>query len=182
MYVGKVLTREQTENALSVVDRAFAAEGQGYSRINSNREQVKLGRRMHQMPPALQEAVAVLEAHWLRADPAGGGAAGGGEMPPLMDVYALRTAQDESKARQPWTARFRCTLVLAWPDGHDEVFAGKVNGTLVWPMRGEQGHGYDPMFQPDGHEVTFAEMDAEQKNSISHRADAFAKLIAGCFG
>ena len=57
-----------------------------------------------------------------------------------------------------------------------------MNGTLVWPMRGEQGHGYDPMFQPDGHEVTFAEMDAEQKNSISHRADAFAKLIAGCFG
>ena len=49
-------------------------------------------------------------------------------------------------------------------------------------MRGEQGHGYDPMFQPDGHDFTFAEMDAEQKNSISHRADAFAKLIAGCFG
>ena len=61
MYVGKALTREQTENALSAVDRAFAAEGQGYSRINSNREQVKLGRRMHQMVPALQEAVAVLE-------------------------------------------------------------------------------------------------------------------------
>ena len=101
MYVGKVLTREQTENALSVVDRAFAAEGQGYSRINSNREQVKLGRRMHQMPPALQEAVAVLEAHWLRADPAAGG-----EMPPLMDVYALRTAQDErddvARAPQAW--------------------------------------------------------------------------------
>ena len=82
----------------------------------------------------------------------------------------------------PHLARFCCTLVLAWPDGHDEVFAGKVNGTLGWPMRGEQGHGYDPMFQPDGHDFTFAEMDAEQKNSISHRADAFAKLIAGCFG
>ena len=101
MYVGKALTREQTENALSAVDRAFAAEGQGYSRINSNREQVKLGRRMHQMVPALQEAVAVLEAHWLRADPAAGG-----EMPPLMDVYALRTARDErddvARAPQAW--------------------------------------------------------------------------------
>ena len=100
----------------------------------------------------------------------------------VMAMTKTRKLLEEKNAPHPRRARFCATLVLAWPDGHDEVFAGKVNGTLVWPMRGEQGHGYDPMFQPDGHEVTFAEMDAEQKNSISHRADAFAKLIAGCFG
>ena len=100
----------------------------------------------------------------------------------IMAMTKTRDLLEEKNAPYPRRARFCATLVLAWPDGHDEVFAGKVNGTLVWPMRGEQGHGYDPMFQPDGHDFTFAEMDAEQKNSISHRADAFAKLIAGCFG
>jgi len=81
----------------------------------------------------------------------------------------------------PRTARFCCTLVLAWPDGHDEVFAGVMPGQIVWPMRGEQGHGYDPIFQPEGSDVTFGEMDRWEKNKISHRADAFAKLIAGSF-
>ncbi|MEP2955050.1 MAG: RdgB/HAM1 family non-canonical purine NTP pyrophosphatase [Sulfitobacter sp.] len=100
----------------------------------------------------------------------------------IMAMTKTRDLLEEKNASHPRRARFCATLVLAWPDGHDEVFAGKVNGSLVWPMRGEQGHGYDPMFQPDGHDITFAEMDAEQKNSISHRADAFAKLIAGCFG
>ena len=84
-------------------------------------------------------------------------------------------------ATHPRRARFCSTLVLAWPDGHDEVFTGKVNGTLVWPMRGAQGHGYDPMFMPDGYDITFAEMDFTVKNTISHRADAFAKLVKGCF-
>lgn len=89
-------------------------------------------------------------------------------------------ACEKISAPQPRLARFRSTLVLAWPDGHDEVFAGKVEGQLVWPMRGQQGHGYDPMFQPIGHEVTFAEMDPAQKNEISHRADAFRQLVT-CF-
>ena len=70
---------------------------------------------------------------------------------------------------------------MAWPDGHDEVFAGTIEGRIIWPMRGAEGHGYDPVFQPDGHDMTFAEMNAEQKNRISHRADAFAKLVKGCF-
>jgi len=91
-------------------------------------------------------------------------------------------AECEAKAAPlPRTARFRSTLVLAWPDGSDQVFEGKVEGTLVWPMRGAQGHGYDPMFMPVGHDVTFAEMDPGLKNQISHRADAFAKFVAGCF-
>jgi len=81
----------------------------------------------------------------------------------------------------PRRAQFRCTLVLAWPDGHDEVFEGVMPGQVVWPMRGAQGHGYDPIFQPDGFDVTFGEMDRWQKNEISHRADAFRKLVAGCF-
>ncbi len=89
-------------------------------------------------------------------------------------------ACEKINAPQPRLARFRSTLVLAWPDGHDEVFAGKVEGQLVWPMRGAAGHGYDPMFQPIGHEVTFAEMDPAEKNEISHRADAFRQLVT-CF-
>lgn len=83
---------------------------------------------------------------------------------------------------EPWTARFRCTLVLAWPDEHDEVFPGTVEGRIVWPARGTQGHGYDPIFEPDGYDITFGEMDRWKKNRISHRADAFDKLVKGCFG
>ncbi len=87
---------------------------------------------------------------------------------------------EAADAPYPRTARFCCTLVLAWPDGHDEVFPGVMPGQVVWPMRGDQGHGYDPIFQPDGYDVTFGEMDRWEKNRISHRADAFAKLKA-CF-
>ncbi|WP_445809082.1 RdgB/HAM1 family non-canonical purine NTP pyrophosphatase [Yoonia sp.] len=89
---------------------------------------------------------------------------------------------EAAKAPYPRLAQFRCTLVLAWPDGHDVVFEGVMPGQIVWPMRGDQGHGYDPIFQPEGHIQTFGEMDRWEKNKISHRADAFAKLIAGCFG
>ncbi|RYH04209.1 RdgB/HAM1 family non-canonical purine NTP pyrophosphatase [Salipiger sp. IMCC34102] len=97
---------------------------------------------------------------------------------------AMRRAFDaleDISAPHPRTARFCCTLVLAWPDGHDEVFEGTIDGRIVWPGRGDQGHGYDPIFQPDGHEQTFGEMDRWEKNRMSHRADAFAKLVAGCF-
>ncbi|MCM2561967.1 RdgB/HAM1 family non-canonical purine NTP pyrophosphatase [Lutimaribacter sp. EGI FJ00015] len=100
-------------------------------------------------------------------------------------VVAMTRAHDallERGAPEPWTARFCCTLVLAWPDGHDEVFPGVMAGRVVWPMRGDQGHGYDPIFQPDGYDVTFGEMDRWEKNKISHRADAFRKFVAGCFG
>ena len=90
-------------------------------------------------------------------------------------------ALEAANAPAPRTARFCCTLVLAWPDGHDDVFAGTIAGKVVWPMRGELGHGYDPIFQPDGYDVTFGEMDRWQKNEISHRADAFRKLVKACF-
>lgn len=82
-----------------------------------------------------------------------------------------------SDAPFPRTARFCCTFVLAWPDGHDEVFEGRVEGQVVWPMRGEEGHGYDPIFQPDSYNITFGEMDRWEKNKISHRARAFEQLV-----
>jgi XTP/dITP diphosphohydrolase len=88
---------------------------------------------------------------------------------------------EEVAAPYPRTARFRCVLVLAWPDGDEAVFDGTIEGQCVWPMRGTQGHGYDPMFQPDGFEITLGEMDRWQKNEISHRGDAFRKLVAACF-
>src|SRR5690606_14371549 len=80
------------------------------------------------------------------------------------------------------SARFVCTLALAWPDGHADVYEGAANGHLTWPPRGELGFGYDPVFIPDGMALTFAEMDPAEKHRISHRADAFAKLVAGAFG
>jgi len=99
-------------------------------------------------------------------------------------VMAMTRTHDELQAinaPHPRLAQFRCTLVLAWPDGHDEVFEGVMPGQVVWPMRGDQGHGYDPIFQPDGYDITFGEMDRWEKNKISHRADAFKKFVAGCF-
>jgi XTP/dITP diphosphohydrolase len=96
-------------------------------------------------------------------------------------VMAMQRAHNELEsvnAPHPRLARFCCTLVLAWPDGHDEIFEGVMAGQVVWPMRGDQGHGYDPIFQPEGYDITFAEMDRWEKNKISHRADAFAKLVS----
>ena len=78
-------------------------------------------------------------------------------------------------------AHFVCALSLCWPDGHLETFEGRVDGHLVWPPRGDKGFGYDPMFRPWGHEVSFGEMDPEAKHAISHRADAFRKLVAAIF-
>ncbi len=81
----------------------------------------------------------------------------------------------------PHLAQFRCTLVLAWPDGTDVVCEGVMAGQIVWPGRGDLGHGFDPIFQPDGYSQTFAEMDRWEKNRISHRGRAFQKLIEECF-
>ena len=79
------------------------------------------------------------------------------------------------------TGTFVCALALAWPDGHCEVFQGTVSGLIVWPPRGENGFGYDPIFVPEGREETFGELAPEVKHAISHRADAFKKLVAACF-
>ncbi len=99
-------------------------------------------------------------------------------------TLAMTRTWDELQALNapfPRKARFCCTLVLAWPDGEDAVFEGYANGQIVWPMRGELGHGYDPIFMPEGYDTTFGEMDRWKKNQISHRAEAFRKLVAACF-
>ena len=84
-------------------------------------------------------------------------------------------------------AAFIAALCLAWPDGHVEEFEGRVDGTLIWPPRGDKGFGYDPMFLPDGHTRTFGEMPSEEKHGLpphgkglSHRARAFLKLAEAC--
>jgi XTP/dITP diphosphohydrolase len=79
------------------------------------------------------------------------------------------------------SAFFICTLALAWPDGHAELFEGRVLGMLAWPPRGTMGFGYDPVFVPQGRDVSFAELDPAEKHAMSHRADAFRKLVAALF-
>ena len=75
------------------------------------------------------------------------------------------------------TAEFVCALTLAWPDGHKISFEGRVSGTIIWPQRGDQGFGYDPIFMPTGHQITFGEMEPAKKHAMSHRAVAFAQLV-----
>jgi XTP/dITP diphosphohydrolase len=79
------------------------------------------------------------------------------------------------------SARFVCTLALVWPDGEECVVEGEVQGSLIWPPRGALGFGYDPVFVPAGGTETFAEIPPEAKHAISHRADAFAKLVGAVF-
>ncbi len=77
---------------------------------------------------------------------------------------------------------FSCVLAIAWPDGDSAVYEGRVDGAYTWPPRGDKGFGYDPVFVPAGGYETFAEIDPDEKHRISHRADAFAKLVAEQFG
>ncbi|MAC80991.1 MAG: non-canonical purine NTP pyrophosphatase, RdgB/HAM1 family [Rhodobacteraceae bacterium] len=100
----------------------------------------------------------------------------------VMAMERTHRELEAANAPFPRTAQFCCTLVLAWPDGHDEVYEGVMPGQVVWPMRGDQGHGYDPIFVPDGYDITFGQMDRWEKNKISHRAKATAQFIAANFG
>ena len=84
----------------------------------------------------------------------------------------------EEVGAEDFSAWFTCALAVAWPDGPAVVVEGRVDGTLVFPGRGDRGHGYDPIFVADGHDITFGEMDPIAKDQISHRALAFAKLKA----
>lgn len=93
---------------------------------------------------------------------------------------AMRRVMEALGGSDDRRARFVCALALAWPDGHVECVEGRVDGRLVWPPRGSRGFGYDPMFVPEGAAETFGEMAPEAKHAISHRADAFAKLVAAC--
>jgi XTP/dITP diphosphohydrolase len=93
-------------------------------------------------------------------------------------VEGLLCEQGADVDRSAW---FSCVLALAWPDGDSAVYEGRVDGSLAWPPRGTIGFGYDPVFVPRGRSETFAELDPEEKHRISHRADAFAKLVADQF-
>ncbi|MDX1736712.1 MAG: RdgB/HAM1 family non-canonical purine NTP pyrophosphatase [Alphaproteobacteria bacterium] len=95
--------------------------------------------------------------------------------------YAMEKLHGELGDEADRTARFICALAIVWPDGEEIVVEGEVVGDIIWPMRGDKGFGYDPVFQPKGYDVTFAEMDPSDKHAMSHRADAFKKLVEACF-
>lgn len=110
----------------------------------------------------------IYSARW-----AGPGKDFGLAMQKVEDALAASGSQDRS-------AQFVCALALVWPDGEEVAFEGTVSGQLVWPPRGTHGFGYDPVFQADGLDITFGEMDPERKHGMSHRADAFRQLLAAC--
>jgi XTP/dITP diphosphohydrolase len=116
---------------------------------------------------ALGGAPGVVSALW---------AGPGKDFRPAME--RVRREMGESADTRAW---FVCVLCLAWPDGHAECFEGRVEGHVAWPPRGQHGHGYDPMFVPEGGALTYGEMDQGEKHATSHRARAFAKLVAACF-
>lgn len=94
---------------------------------------------------------------------------------------AMRLVHERMGETDNTAAAFVAVLVLAWPDGHTEVAEGRVDGNIVWPMRGEGGHGYDPIFVPKGETRTFAEMTMDEKNEFSHRALALEILLKKIF-
>ncbi len=116
--------------------------------------------------PALDGAPGVFSARW----------AGPGK----DFALAMRRVEEALADKSDRRASFVCALVLAWPDGHHEVFEGVVHGHLVWPPRGSNGFGYDPIFVADGDSRTFGEIEPEEKHRISHRADAFRQVVAAC--
>jgi XTP/dITP diphosphohydrolase len=116
--------------------------------------------------PALSDAPGIHSARW----------AG----PERDFARAMARVEEELDGSEDRSAYFLCALALAWPDGHRESFEGRVAGTLVWPPRGDRGFGYDPTFLPEGETLTFGEMEPARKHAMSHRARAFAKLVADC--
>jgi XTP/dITP diphosphohydrolase len=104
-----------------------------------------------------------------------------------MQTIESKLRERDAAAPSRRKAYFVSALCVAWPDGHVEEFEATVDGTLIWPPRGDQGFGYDPMFLPDGHARTFGEMPSEEKHGLpprgkglSHRARAFVKLAEAC--
>ncbi len=117
--------------------------------------------------PALGGSPGIHSARWAGAERDFGGA-----------MARLEEALPAAADRAAW---FVCALALCWPDGHCETVEGRVDGKLTWPPRGDRGFGYDPVFIARDHDITFGEMDPDRKEAISHRADAFRKLIAASF-
>ncbi len=130
---------------------------------------------------ALGDRPGIFSARWALEDPRVPPEGGPGEVVGGRDfARAMQRVENELQAIDPPAGRnahFVCALAVCWPDGHSEWFEGRVDGVLVWPPRGDRGFGYDPMFVPAGHDRTFGEMDPAEKHRISHRADAFRKLV-----
>jgi len=116
--------------------------------------------------PALNGAPGIYSARWAGPDK---------DFSVAMDRIKRELGEQGHSA-----AHFVCALTLCWPDGHCESFEGHVHGHLTFPPRGDRGFGYDPIFVPNGAEITFGEMDPAGKDRISHRADAFRQLVADC--
>ncbi|MEI9903257.1 MAG: non-canonical purine NTP pyrophosphatase [Asticcacaulis sp.] len=95
--------------------------------------------------------------------------------------HKLRSARDQLGDAFTFKAHFTCALAVAWPQGGAAVFEGRIDGEIVFPRRGLKGFGYDPIFRPDGYDMTFAEMEPEAKDEISHRHLAFEQLRAALF-
>ena len=131
---------------------------------------------------ALDGAPGVYTANWAEKED------GTRDFAMAMEKVEKALAEKGASAAKDRTARFVSVLCLAWPDGHTELFRGEVEGTVVWPPRGEKGFGYDPVFQPEGYETTFGEMSAEEKHgwkpgdteALSHRARAFKIFVETC--
>ena len=94
---------------------------------------------------------------------------------------AMATVHERMGDNPDRRAWFIAALCLAWPDGHAETFLGRIDGAVVWPPRGDKGFGYDPMFVPAGAQRSFGEMNPDDKHAVSHRARAFAQVMASCF-
>jgi XTP/dITP diphosphohydrolase len=127
---------------------------------------------------ALDGAPGIYSARWAGPDK---------NFPRAMETIEHKLREHGATTPGQRTAQFVSALCVAWPDGHVEDFEARVDGTLVWPPRGEKGFGYDPMFLPDGHTRTFGEMPSEEKHGLpprgkglSHRARAFVKLAEAC--
>lgn len=117
------------------------------------------------------------ERQWFEGEP-GQAWAGRDWYMAMGKVEGLLCQIGASADRSCW---FSCVLAIAWPDGAHAVYEGRVDGTYSWPPRGTMGFGYDPVFVPNGRNVTFAQLDPAEKHRISHRADAFARLVAAVF-
>ncbi len=131
---------------------------------------------------ALDGAPGVYTANWAERDD------GSRDFAMAMEKVERALEEREATTAGQRTAHFVSVLCLAWPDGHTEYFRGEVEGTVVWPPRGDKGFGYDPVFQPKGHDLTFGEMSSDEKHgwrpgepeALSHRARAFKRFVETC--
>jgi len=128
---------------------------------------------------ALGGAPGIHSARWARLEKDGPNQGFAAAMARVERELGAAAAASGTEDRR---AAFVCALCLAYPDGREQTFEGRIEGRLTWPPRGGKGFGYDPMFLAEGFDITFGEMEPAEKHKISHRARAFAKLVRDVFG